>query len=333
MTKYVMNRFFEDNPKIDGNWLKQFIEDAIKNSPDDLKVILEEEYNKNQEMIEELELWYSNDYLIHLIMSQFIDEADEITRNQLKEVFIGKIYSDEVNATAHEIDPDYKGYLITFNFEFEYQLFNLSEVIASEILFCTSKDEESKNLIGVLLLSNIEALPNQNESGMYIQSMLPEQMRQTYNNLSMYAYLGATAFVLGHEIGHHFLKHTNKPNNSITPFRNYHIRGGNINHEYEFAADEYALSLMLKGNKEESRKFEYLAGPVIAIITLALEEQSPDKSNNSHPSLKDRYINIKNKIQDYCSEEEYETLFILIERIIQYIHEAVDPWNNNEWWK
>lgn len=254
MTKYVMNQFFEDNPKIEGNWLKQFIEDAIKNSPDDLKVGLEKMYNEYQDKIEELDLWYSNDYFIHLLMSQFIDEADEITRNELKEVFIGKKYSDEVNATAHDIDSNYNGYLITFNFELEYQLFNLSEVFASEILFCTNKDKEITPFIAALLVANVTALPNQSERGMYLQSMLPSQTWKHYCNISMYAYLGATAFVLAHEIGHHFLKHTKQNNSisSISPFRNYNIRGGNINHEYEFAADEYALKLMLQNNKKRA---------------------------------------------------------------------------------
>ncbi|WP_270364431.1 hypothetical protein [Bacillus paranthracis] len=333
MTKYAMDMFFEDNPKTGKNWLKQYLENAIKNSPEDFRAILEEKYNEHKEIIGELDLWYSNDYFIHLIMSQFIDETDEITRNELKEVYIGKKNSDEVNAIAHEIDPDYKGYLITFNFELEYQLFNLSEVIASEILLCTSKDEESKKLIGVLLISNIKALPDQSELGLYIQSKLPEQIRKTYSDFTMYAYLGATAFVLAHEIGHHFLKHTNQQNNSILPFRNHHIRGGNINHEYEFAADEYALDLMLQCNKKKSLKFEYLAGPFIAIITLAFEDSAPDKSNDSHPSLKDRYFNIKDKIRNYCSEEQYETLLVFTERIIEHIHGAVNPWNDNQWWK
>ncbi|KAA9023560.1 M48 family metalloprotease [Niallia endozanthoxylica] len=332
MNKYVMDQFFEDNPNNDRNWLKKFTEDTLNDVPENVKDVIIKEFEVQQDLIEELDLWYSNDVFIHLLMSKFIDEADELTRNELKEVYIGKKYSDEANATAHNLDPSYKGYLISFNFELEYQLFNLSEVFAAEILLCITHENIMKNLIATLLVSNIKALPNQSNVGMQVQKLLPEQLLKQYSDLSIYAYLGATAFIVAHEIGHHFLKHTDQNKDSILPFRSNNIRGGNINHEYEFAADEYALSLMLKSNEEGGFKIEYLAGPLIAILTLALEDECLDKSSDTHPSLKDRFFNIKDKIKSYCSEEEYETLFALTDRIINYIHEIKNPWNGNKWW-
>lgn len=334
MKKYVMDMFFEDNPKAGRNWLKQYAVNAIENMPEGtLKEKIKDLYDKNEEKVDNLELWYSNDFYVHLIMSQFIDTTDEITSNELKNVFVGKKIGDEANATAHFIDPDFTGYLITFNFELEYQLFNVSEVFASDILLCTTQNEDIKNWAHFFHFTNVEALPNQNEVGLIAESILPEQVHKKYLDLSRYAFLGATAFVLAHEIGHHFLNHTTQQNSSILPFISNNIRGGNINHEYEFAADEYALKLMLEGNKEKSYKFEYLSGPFIVMVTLAFEDSSPDKSSSSHPSIKDRYLNIKEKTKNYCSEEEYETLIVFTERILQFISDVKNPWDNNIWWK
>ncbi|MEW4242340.1 hypothetical protein Q0N51_25435 [Priestia megaterium] len=347
MTKNVEKKFFEENPNAFQDYIQEYMEEALQHSPPNLKKLIEEKYEEAKPILDEQYTWFSNDLFTHHILANIIEEADEEIKEELEKVWIGKINKDEVNAAAHSIDPDFEGYLITLNSELDYLLHNVCETLGGELLMNTNKDKEYEPIILLLFVSNYTSLPDLNERAISIkEELLSPEIQKKLNNFSNTALIGATTFIVAHEIGHHFLKHTEVKSEFIGSYRDMYIRGGNINHEYEYAADEFAIDLMLKNKLKNATDLsegyipiEYLAGPFLSMLALALVDPTPHLSSDSHPSIKDRFESIKKRIAlIYKDEEIVETLFAVMNRMIEYTNQAVKPgqpnrWNGKEWWK
>lgn len=335
MYNNVEKKFFKENPKAYENWILEFLENAIKKSPPHLKSLLEEKYEMAKPILDEQYSWFSNDLFIHHIMYNLINNANQDIKEELEKVWIGKLNDNmEATAIAHTVDHDFEGYLITLNFEMEYLLLNVCEALAGELLICTHKEEKYEEPMRDLYFTNFLSLPEQNELAMFIREVLSPEINEKLSDFSSTAYIGATTFVIAHEIGHHFLKHTEINNKFIKPYRDMYIRGGNINHEYEYAADDFAIDLMLKN--KSNLKIEYLAGPYLVMLALALEDPTPQFSCDSHPSIKDRYGNIKSRIASkYENKEHIEVLDALSSRVTEFINITTKPerWKGREWWK
>ncbi|PFO85769.1 hypothetical protein [Bacillus cereus] len=335
MNNNVEKKFFKENPKAYENWFVEFTENAIKKCPPYLKELLEEKYKIAKPILDEQYTWFSNDLFLHHIMYNLINDANEEIKGELEKVWIGKL-DDKLEATAiaRTIDPDFSGYLITLNFEMEYLLCNVCEALAGELLICTHKDEKYKKLMTELYITNFMSLPEQNERAIFIREELPSVIDKKISDFFSLAYIGATTFVIAHEIGHHFLKHTEVDSVFIKPYRDMYIRGGNINHEFEYAADDFAIDLMMQN--KSNLKIEYLAGPYLVMLALALVDPTPQFSCDSHPSIKDRFENIKQRIAlNYKDEEVVETLIALTNRVTEFINISAKPerWKGREWWK
>ena len=118
----------------------------------------------------------------------------------------------------------------------------------------------------------------------------------------------------------------------LIPYREMCIRGGNINHEFEYAADDFAIDLMLKN--KSNLKIEYLAGPFLVMLALALDDPTPQISCDSHPSIKDRFESIQKRISlSYKDEEVVQTLFSLTNRVAEFVNATSKPerWKGREW--
>lgn len=96
------------------------------------------------------------------------------------------------------------------------------------------------------------------------------------------------SFIIGHEIGHHILKHTES---DAAPERK---------RLEEFEADNFGLDLVIKRMK--IREKNYLFAPLMVILMLALAEAKPDEPSEEHPPLKERYLNLLKKLSEYDEE-------------------------------
>ncbi|WP_154990929.1 M48 family metalloprotease [Priestia megaterium] len=344
MTKNVEKQFFELYPDAFQNYIIEYLEGTLqKSAPQDLKNTLEKQYEEFKLIHEENYAWFSNDLFTHNILANIIEGADEEIKEELEKVWIGKLNDNKVNATAHTINPDFEGYLISLDSELDFLLHNVCNTFAGEMVMCTNKDEKYHSAIFLLFFSNYISLPDLNEQALFIRdNLLSPEIVKKLNNAACAALVAATTFIIAHEIGHHFMKHTEVNNEFIAQYRDMHVRGGNINHEYEYSADDFAIDLMLKNKKylpDGYMGIEYLAGPLLVMLTLAFEDSEPHLACNSHPSIKDRFKNIKNRIASAHKDEEVvEALFALMNRMIEFINDSVKRgqpkrWNDKEWWK
>ncbi|MFB6367703.1 hypothetical protein ACFCP7_27450 [Paenibacillus elgii] len=332
LIKRSKHQFFEGNENAKENFYKDFINDLIgRNSENKLGELLTTLNSKFSPVLEDAFLIYSNDPFIDIIMYRFVENADEDLKEKMQSIYIGKVQKDdEANAVAITRDGNFEGYLIEFYFELEYILFNVGEAYSAFILSFFDEGNVDSNLMLEITAGNISCLPDQNINGMVLSLGIPDAQRKLYGQLAMDAFMAGTAFVIAHEIGHHMLRHTE---NSLQP--NMNIRGGNINHEYEFCADEFALRLMYKRVAIESNddfSMEYLLGPVFVILAMALNDLNPQLPSQDHPSIADRYRNINNNMNKYVKEEEYERIIFIFECFLKMIDKYKNPWNGTKWW-
>ncbi|PHA57892.1 hypothetical protein COF07_11810 [Bacillus wiedmannii] len=279
------------------------------------------------------ETWYSNEFFINSLVLNFLDNAegkDEKLFEELKKVYIGYMGKPGMTAEAMNMDEESDGYLITMNFDIDLQLQLMCKFTSSYLysLHSNIKKEEvveqyidmSENLL-YLMNKNalLEKMSGQDEK----EGMVLDAKDITHKEHIATDLLEAgMSFIIGHEIGHHILKHTES---NATPDRK---------RLEEFEADNFGLDLVIKGLKR--REKNYLFAPLMVILMLALTEAKPDEPSEEHPSLKDRYLNQLSKLSEYNKElaQELQQIFqILAEWIYKssIFSNEKDYWDT-EWW-
>ncbi|WP_255299589.1 hypothetical protein [Bacillus wiedmannii] len=326
------DRFLDRNIGVKEDW-DEYV--AEKNpSPSAEKMLkLQEEFGDATNSGLGRETWYSNEFFINSLVLNFLDNAegkDEKLFEELKKVYIGYMGKPGMTAEAMNMDEESDGYLITMNFDIDLQLQLMCKFTSSYLysLHSNIKKEEvveqyidmSENLL-YLMNKNalLEKMSGQDEK----EGMVLDAKDITHKEHIATDLLEAgMSFIIGHEIGHHILKHTES---NATPDRK---------RLEEFEADNFGLDLVIKGLKR--REKNYLFAPLMVILMLALTEAKPDEPSEEHPSLKDRYLNQLSKLSEYNKElaQELQQIFqILAEWIYKssIFSNEKDYWDT-EWW-
>ncbi|MFS0883173.1 hypothetical protein CHH83_26270 [Bacillus sp. 7586-K] len=281
------------------------------------------------------EMWYSNDFFINsLILNNFIANAEGELFNELKQIYVGVLDSPGVNAEALNKDEDFDGYLIKFNFEMELNL----------TLFC---DFVSYHIYGMQISNEIERynlFPEMVEVFMDLidkNRILKKFEEETHNDIQVdlksprvhiasELFEAGMSFVLGHEIGHHFLKHTESDGRNIVSKLMPKDITSNPLHLDEFAADNFGFDLLIRGMKE--RNDNTLFAPIIVMLMLALFDKTPEEPSQEHPSLRDRYLNLLRKMSEH-NEVVALNLQQIFNEIATWINDALGNHWRTEWWK
>lgn len=143
-------------------------------------------------------------------------------------------------------------------------------------------------------------------------------------------------FIIGHEIGHHVLKHTDKSKKNIASKFIPTTLNINQSHLDEFAADIFGLELVISSIKKRNRNT--LFAPLMIMIMLALAEEKPEEPNDTHPSFKDRYLSLLSRLNEYYGEEVAMKLHKIGNDLAAWIYDdelfskKEDYWDT-EWWK
>ncbi|PEC68249.1 hypothetical protein CON62_07165 [Bacillus toyonensis] len=250
------------------------------------------------------EKWYSNDFFINSLVLKFLSNAedkDDKLFEELKKVYIGYMGTPGMTVEAMNMDEESDGYLITMNFDIDLQTELMCKLTSSYLysLHPTVKngelwDQYTDMAENLLYLVNKNALSDKLESERMNGQDKKDGMVLDAKDITHKEHIAADlleagmSFIIGHEIGHHILKHTES---DASPERK---------RLEEFEADNFGLDLVIKGMK--IRKKNYLFAPLMVILMLALAEAKPDEPSEEHPSLKDRYLNLLSKLSEYDKE-------------------------------
>lgn len=168
----------------------------------------------------------------------------------------------------------------------------------------------------------VEAIENR-ESEMYLpeyaytqykQKFIDDNINESFTDLLVYfgreIYEMATAFILGHELGHHFLGHTEK--NNIEKCDNYL--------EKEYAADQFGLKFSLEymwasiyeNDEILSDNYKYIhkdikyriLGIFISLISTRIYNKDADRESETHPSIQSKEVKIWEYIESNFDEQD-----------------------------
>ncbi|MFF2154445.1 hypothetical protein ACFVVQ_03950 [Paenibacillus chitinolyticus] len=326
------------------DWDKHLAESI--NSDDDANHIIKENLQK---MIEEQEnhgnaiglgreVWYSNDYFIHCLILDFISDVkgDQDLVDELKLIYVGKLGNPGLDAEAINMDMESEGYLIKISFEMDLNILLFSNFVSYHLygMQIDDEDEIKKLLPGafetfLLFIDKKELLKKTEE----ILQIGPKERDLTSIRVHIASELfeASMKFLLSHEIGHHFLKHTeSNGRNLVSKFIPTDATSNQL-HLDEFAADNFGFDLSIIQGKKESNK-TFLLAPLIVILMLALFDRTPEEPSQTHPSLRDRYLNLLSRVSEVNEQvaSEHQHFF---DFVASWINGLLPGYWKTEWWK
>lgn len=280
------------------------------------------------------EMWYSNDFFINSLILNFITDAEDELVNELKQIFVGMLGSPGVDAEAMDTDEEFDGYLIKIHFEMEIQLDLISHLVAYHIYGMQLRDERERVKLLPEMLENLLFLMDKKallkKASEDIQDNVQENLKSPRLQIASDLFVAGMSFVLGHEIGHHFLKHTeSNGKNFVSKFIPTDVTSNQM-HLDEFAADNFGFDLLIRGMKK--RNDYTLFAPLIVILMLALYDKTPEEPSQTHPSLRDRYLNLLSRVSKH-NEVVALTLQRIFNDVATYINFTLRGYWKTEWWK
>ncbi|WP_137791936.1 hypothetical protein [Bacillus sp. E(2018)] len=331
-----LDRFFEGVEDWDKHLTESLVKEENSRHYEIGKKILEEQEDFGNVTNSELgrEIWYSNDFFINSLILNFITDSDDELVDELKRVYVGILGSSGFDAEAMDMDEEYDGYLIKMNFDIEIDLILISQLFSYHIYGMQIRDERERYKLLPEMLENLFFLMDKkallkkasDDNQDNIQHNLNSPRLQIASDL----FVAGMSFVLGHEIGHHFLSHTeSKGKNIVSKFIPTHVTFNQL-HLDEFAADNFGFDLLLRGMKK--RNDNTLFAPLIVIILLALFDKTPEEPCQTHPSLRDRYLNLLSRISQH-NEVIALTLQRIFDDVATWINVTLVGHWKTEWWK
>ncbi|MFD1735411.1 hypothetical protein ACFSCX_02435 [Bacillus salitolerans] len=284
------------------------------------------------------EMWYSNDFFINSLILDFITGAEDDLVNELKQIWVGMLGKPGVNVEAINMNDEFEGYLIKMHFEMELNIHLISDLVAYYVygMQISSERERVKLFpeMAELLLYLIDKKALLKKATEVAQN--DQENQEDHNsprlNIASELYEAGMKFVLGHEIGHHFLKHTESTGrNIVSKFVPADVTSNQL-HLDEFAADNFALDLLISGMKE--RNDNNLLAPLIVLLMLAIYDKTPEEPNQSHPSFRDRYLNLLSRVSEHDEKvaSGLQQIFNNVATWINYSLSESGYWKT-EWWK
>jgi hypothetical protein len=292
----------------------------------ELESVLNAETAALGEALHDADCSYSNDAVVSILMQFLIENAAGDIQAVLKQAWIGKSEEQErpPSARAYHSREGYEGYLVVINAELEYRLARVSELYSAYLLLNKVTHAES-SVTAKLLLDLLDVVGGAAPLSLQAFETLSETSRATFDRQAGDLYLWGTAFVVGHEMGHHALLHTSGPS----------ATAGMGPHQKELDADSFAVRLMLgaaaKSNGYSGHPITLLAGPLVAMTSIALSRQDGTQAGSTHPSLQSRWRNTFATMEPLVSELEHSATSALFGTINNYLQSRLKLWTS-EWW-
>lgn len=301
-------RFFFKKYMQDDNVEYNRIKDAIENN--NLTKVVDDLIEDKQEIMELLkndELKYSNQTICDSVIREVYKNTElEELKEIIKCSYVGFLQTDKMGASAWR--QFYDGSYLTVIGEYTYfYLDEIGEIMVTKYLKSIEglvKNSINYEIIDKLLNLNInEKDINKKEIKFYELIKKLEGISNfddDYVRLSCEVLYVALAFVIGHEYGHHILRHL-KNDNIYMKLNINDDRLNNIFNEVnqlndmckkELDADRFAIVFVneyLRGYNDRGVSTLQMSGILVSIIFLAIGSKNLSRNSDSHPSVQVRY--------------------------------------------
>jgi hypothetical protein len=275
---------------------------------------------------------YSKDAILNDLMGFFV----ECTNGEIKEE-LEKFWIEQQEEEDSPTNADNKEYIVQYNLALDDVIRQVAEVFAIYFTmnkFKPAKDESLFYHCGQVMFNNLEGLRDCNAFDYDLaEELLPEEVLEYYNEKCENFYRVGSMFLLARETGYKILHNRRALFYTAVSCG---LEVPNESHQEEFDADRFAVDFILKNlyNKpflDSSISSEYISGPLILVIAIALLTDDACEYTSVHPSVQERWNNIVDAIQPYCSPNELNILTALFSTINDYIQGHLHWWKS-EWW-
>lgn len=288
----------------------------------------EEEVINVLKQLENDELDYSNETLIDGIVKKVINvtENDELIE-VLKRIFI-MVDTKENNIKARAY-PQYsdKSYFVEIGKSMYHYILNMSDVISMIILLCyICKTEDEIQIAHKVISSDLMDLKKNNNSFFLKKSNIilnthgDTEFEDMYYKFSVETFEVAIAFLMGHEIGHHYYGHTEVDIKSILENDNIgeEIKSPEDPRMNELLADKFAVGFAceyLKGMYGEV-SIQHGCGMYIPLLASALQ-CNPMITSKTHPSIFLRLFVLKDNMIKVLNDTNNRKILSIIEQLCE----------------
>jgi hypothetical protein len=330
-TKSSRQRFFDEDSVAKQNWLTGRARKLAFCVGGELEGILNGLADRQESDFPAPDQTQTNSPLVAPLVRFFLDHGPADVREVLERTFIGmsEEFEKPAKACAAGRHHEYTGHLITINAEMEYDLARIADVgaaymevlragrrgLAAELRLATRLLFQCVDIVGYRIGLTLDAF-----------DWYPSDYRSDFDRQAGEFFVWGLMFVLGHELGHHVLGHTEPRSIEIEPRESQ---------EHELAADAFAAQAIFESVNAhpdyEGFPVPMLAGPLVALTALAVEHVDGTTDRTTHPSDSRRWRNVLQASSAYLTSDELETMERLGDTINGYLQGRLQLWPSS-WW-
>lgn len=325
---YGMNEV--DNIQLD------FLKEAIRKNEDKCIINLKE-IEEVIDMVSNDELDYSNETSIDMIIKGIVNNT---SNNELKEllentfVVVGTVKKD-VMARAYPRYED-NSYLVELGRDICLDMNNMADILACIILIREYKNKHME-ILHLLLEYNLKKLGQDNDQiNQQIDALVynygDDEFLELYVKVSREIIEVANAFLVGHEIGHHYYGHTTNRYNELVSFNDLEseIESADDPRLNELLADKFAVTFVYEFliAYDSSINVQQGCGYFIPFLVTALNG-SVLKGGETHPSLWIRILLVKDHLTKVFEANSNEIINLIIGELCNVLNLIGKDFN---WW-
>lgn len=272
---------------------------------------------------------YSNDLLVEMLMKDLISSSSAALRERLSRMFVAKLDDYEANAAALWAEGAYEGDLIFFNvglsdacFQYATVYCEFARLFGAHSFEASQENREIEVMLAEHVLQLAAAQDRWSRLGK-VRLARRDVINSTLEIEKQAAGLVMCAckFILGHEVSHHILGHTEADMYPLAfiedlPERcKYWNRTEQASHQQEFQADASALTMTLQSpcsgaKAERQREFEAVMGCLLTFTVLGQLVGNVRGISSSHPSVSSRFDQCLEILQATCTQNIRGTILL-----------------------
>ena len=332
---HIVKEVFYDMREIDYIQLEILKDEINKNC--NKEIINIREIKETIDILENDKLDYSNDLIIDMIIKGIINNTEN---NELKELLgttfvVVDTVEKQLIARAYPRYED-NSYLVEIGKDIYCDIDNMSDVLASIILItvCSKKYEK---IAYTLLIYNLEKLKHKDSKikqkiDTLVYNYGDEEFTELYVKIAREIFEVAIAFLVGHEIGHHYYGHTSNRENEIVDFeQSDEINSVNDFRLNEFVADKFSIGFVYEflSAYDNNINIQQGCGYYIPFLATALNVDIL-KGTDSHPAMLMRILCLKEYLLKVFARESSNMITIIIGELckaLSLVGEDFSWWN------
>lgn len=271
----------------------------------------------------------SNDLLIERLMTELIDASPVDLKERLGAMFVAKLRDYEANAAALHSGDAYEGDLIFFNVGLSDACLQYAIIYYESVRLWgerLSPDRVQPSVgLEARLIEHASKIARAQERWARLGQIrfTPDDVLYSDQDIEETAMRLARCvdkFILGHEVAHHIMGHTNADVRLFSyvddlPDHCKYWQGASlVSHQREYQADASALMMVLQtadANSKAEVEFDAAIGSLLTLTVLGQLAGDVDNVTSTHPSVSSRFNQILMIRRATCRNDIRGVIFLV----------------------